>query len=145
MTYIIDSMENLPHPEEAATRLSRRTHRADPAILQFPHTLAGRDPCLPWVPACARLVLRRRHKIHDAVMAGLVPAIHDWRHKPCRFPWMPGTRPGMTTAVRQHHLNASEHQCYEKSGWIWQKCFTRADMRRGLGEGTRWPGRSTAA
>ena len=38
-------------------------------------------------------------------MAGLVPAIHEKRRKLCRFPWMPGTRPGMTSAVRLHHLN----------------------------------------
>ena len=39
-------------------------------------------------------------------MAGLVPAIHDWGHKPCQLPWMPGTRPGMTVAMKVHHLNA---------------------------------------
>ncbi len=46
MRYVMDSIEKPPHPEEAATRLSRRTHCADPAILQFLHTLEGRDPSL---------------------------------------------------------------------------------------------------
>ena len=32
---------------------------------------------------------------------GLVPAIHDLRHKLCRFPWIPGTS--------LHHLNKAEH------------------------------------
>ena len=53
MTYVVDSIEEPPHPEEAATRLSRRTHRADPAILQFPHEHESRDPFSPWAPAGA--------------------------------------------------------------------------------------------
>ena len=41
-------------------------------------------------------------------MAGLVPAIHDLRHRLVRFPWIPGTRPGMTSTATLDHLNASE-------------------------------------
>jgi len=37
------------------------------------------------------------------------PAIHEPRHGPCRFPWMPGTRPGMTIMIRLNHLNGPEH------------------------------------
>jgi predicted XRE-type DNA-binding protein len=55
------------------------------------------------------LVLRRRQTIHSTVLAGLGPAIHETRHKPYRFSWMPGTRPGKTIWVRVNHLSASEH------------------------------------
>jgi hypothetical protein len=27
----------------------------------------------------------------------------------CQFPWMPGSRPGMTTEMAVNHLNVSEH------------------------------------
>jgi hypothetical protein len=43
VTYVIDSIEKPPHPEEAATRLSRRTHRADPAIRRGPVRLQPTD------------------------------------------------------------------------------------------------------
>ena len=55
------------------------------------------------------LVLRRRQTIHSTVLAGLGPAIHETRHKPYRFSWMPRTRPGKTIWVRVNHLSASEH------------------------------------
>ena len=42
-------------------------------------------------------------------LAGLGPAIHASRHMSCRFPWMPGTRPGKTICSELNHLNASEH------------------------------------
>ena len=38
---IVDDIKKTPHPEEAAKQLSRRTHRANPADLQFFHTLEG--------------------------------------------------------------------------------------------------------
>ena len=44
----------------------------------------------------------------QAVMAGLVPAIHELRQKVCRFPWIPGTRPGMTNVAGPFYLNAPE-------------------------------------
>jgi hypothetical protein len=31
-------------------------------------------------------------------MAGLDPAIHERQHNRGLFPWMPGTRPGMTNS-----------------------------------------------
>jgi hypothetical protein len=34
-----DSIKKIPHPEEAAKQLSRRTHGADPADRQFPDSL----------------------------------------------------------------------------------------------------------
>jgi hypothetical protein len=40
-------------------------------------------------------------------VAGLDPAIQEPRYKLCEFPWIPGTRPGMTIKVEPHHLNAS--------------------------------------
>jgi hypothetical protein len=45
--------------------LERKEPMAETITLEF---LAARQ---------RRLVLRRRHKIHSTVMAGLVPAIHD--------------------------------------------------------------------
>src|SRR5713101_9528452 len=53
-----DDIKKIPHPEEAAKRLSRRTHRADPAQFQFFHTLESGNPrpplCRsPWTPAFA--------------------------------------------------------------------------------------------
>jgi hypothetical protein len=41
MRYIFDGIKKCPHPEEAAQRLSRRTHCADPAARQFFHKLRG--------------------------------------------------------------------------------------------------------
>ena len=38
---------------------------------------------------------------HQTVMAGLVPATHDL------FPWMSGTRPGMTSGRRRLSTNAA--------------------------------------
>src|SRR5713226_4135319 len=38
---VFDGIKRIPHPEEAAKQLSRRTHRTDPADLQFFHTLSG--------------------------------------------------------------------------------------------------------
>jgi hypothetical protein len=43
MRYVFDGIKKTPHSEEAAQRLSRRTHRADPADLKFFHTLFRRD------------------------------------------------------------------------------------------------------
>jgi hypothetical protein len=40
----IDNDEKTLHPEEAAKRLSRRTHRTGPSYLQFLHTLESGDP-----------------------------------------------------------------------------------------------------
>ena len=37
---VFGDIKTTPHPEEAAKQLSRRTHGADPADLQFFHTLA---------------------------------------------------------------------------------------------------------
>ncbi len=48
------------------------------------------------------------HRKSEPDSSGLVPAIHD-AAQTWRFPWMPGTRPGTTSAVRVHHLNGSEH------------------------------------
>src|SRR5580704_7707949 len=45
MRYIIDSSEECPHPEEAAQRLSRRTHSADPAPRHFNFQHLGRQVC----------------------------------------------------------------------------------------------------
>jgi hypothetical protein len=45
-------------------------------------------------PPIRALVLRLKQSIHSVVMAGLVPAIHELLRRACRFPWMPGTRPG---------------------------------------------------
>ena len=42
------------------------------------------------------LVLRSERKIHFFVLAGIDPAIHVTRHMSCRFPGIPGTRPGKT-------------------------------------------------
>jgi hypothetical protein len=42
-------------------------------------------------------------------LAGLVPAIHEPRHSSHRFPWIPGTRPGMTVTLSLYHLNGSKH------------------------------------
>ena len=36
-----DGIKKIPHPEEAAKQLSRRTHRADPAYRQFPDGLVS--------------------------------------------------------------------------------------------------------
>ena len=44
-------------------------------------------------------MLRLKQSIHLVVMAGLVPAIHELLETACRFPWMPGTRPGMTAKL----------------------------------------------
>ena len=41
---IVDGINGIPHPEEAAERLSRRTHNADPADPQFLHPLEGGRP-----------------------------------------------------------------------------------------------------
>jgi hypothetical protein len=57
---------------------------------------------------CSDLVLRLRHTIHSVVMAGLVPAIHEWREG-LGFSWIPGTRPGMTIELMLNHLNESKH------------------------------------
>jgi hypothetical protein len=56
-------------------------------------------------------MLRSKHKIHKTVMAGLDPAIHAVADGLMlyQFPWMPGSRPGMTTEMTLNHLNASEH------------------------------------
>jgi hypothetical protein len=43
-------------------------------------------------------------------MAGLDPAIHEMVAQTVRFPWIPGTRPGMTGKKGSNHLNDSEHQ-----------------------------------
>ena len=40
--------------------------------------------------------VRSKRKIHFFVLAGRDPAIHVTRHMPCRFSWIPGTRPGKT-------------------------------------------------
>src|SRR6266404_7219082 len=39
MRYIFDGIKKIPHPEEAAERPSRRTHRVCPAQFQFFHRL----------------------------------------------------------------------------------------------------------
>jgi hypothetical protein len=47
MRYAFDGIKKTPHPEEAAKQLSRRTHCANPADLQFFHTLfRGNDDLL---------------------------------------------------------------------------------------------------
>ena len=43
MREVVDGVTGIPHPEEAAERLSRRTHGADPASRQFPDSLFRRD------------------------------------------------------------------------------------------------------
>ena len=62
-------------------------------------------PAQPWRSDTGR----RFTKPSRPVMTGLVPVIHELRHKLCRFPWMPGTRPGTPIEVRLHDLDASEH------------------------------------
>src|SRR6266404_3472248 len=44
MREVVDGITGIPHPEEAAERLSRRTHGVDPANRQFHYTFAGRRP-----------------------------------------------------------------------------------------------------
>ena len=39
MKEVVDGITGIPHPEEAAERLSRRTRNADPASRQFPDSL----------------------------------------------------------------------------------------------------------
>jgi hypothetical protein len=54
-----DGIKKIPHPEEAAKQLSRRTHGADPADREFPFTLESGGPgsATPhlslWIPAFA--------------------------------------------------------------------------------------------
>jgi hypothetical protein len=38
MRKVFDGIEKIPHPEEAAEQLSRRTQGADPADRRFPYT-----------------------------------------------------------------------------------------------------------
>jgi hypothetical protein len=40
MKEVFDIIEKIPHPEEAAKQLSRRTHGANPASRQFPDSLS---------------------------------------------------------------------------------------------------------
>src|SRR6266446_8478436 len=47
MRYIFDGIKKIPHPEEAAERPSRRTHRVCPAQFQ---RVEGRDPRMNWAP-----------------------------------------------------------------------------------------------
>ena len=47
MRSVLDGIEKNPHPEEAAQRLSRRTHRADPADFDFVTHLEGRNDRCP--------------------------------------------------------------------------------------------------
>jgi len=42
--------------------------------------------------ALAILEIGPSQSIYPIVVAGLGPAIHEWRHAPCQLPWMPGTR-----------------------------------------------------
>ena len=53
-------------------------------------------------------MLGPRQTIHSIVVAGLGPATHEPQYAPCRFPWMPGRKPGKTIILILHHLNASE-------------------------------------
>src|SRR6266700_3414940 len=46
MREVVDGITGIPRPEEAAERLSRRTHGADPANRQFPESLGSRGPSL---------------------------------------------------------------------------------------------------
>jgi hypothetical protein len=39
MREAFDGIKKIPHPEEAAKQLSRRTHGADPADREFPYSL----------------------------------------------------------------------------------------------------------
>ncbi len=41
---VFDGIKRTPHPEEAAERPSRRTHRARPVQFQFPHPLESGNP-----------------------------------------------------------------------------------------------------
>jgi len=62
MREVVDGMTGIPHPEEAAERLSRRMHGADPSTRQFPDSLegrclwhncwGGRPPTASSVPGC---------------------------------------------------------------------------------------------
>ena len=45
----MDGIKKIPHPEEAAKQLSRRTHSADPVDREFPYTLfRGGEGDLIW-------------------------------------------------------------------------------------------------
>ena len=59
MREAFDGIKKIPHPEEAAKQLSRRTHGRDAANREFPYTLESRDPCVAWAPAFAGVVSGR--------------------------------------------------------------------------------------
>jgi hypothetical protein len=50
---VVDSINRISHSEEAAQRLSRRTHGTDPANRQFLHSLEGGNPGAPKTAATA--------------------------------------------------------------------------------------------
>src|SRR5205809_5593888 len=59
---VFDRINGIPHAEEAAERLSRRTHGADPADRQFLPSLYANPPCslpqtLQSAPCCPNPVL----------------------------------------------------------------------------------------
>ena len=82
------------------------------SIVEFFNTIGGLPTFAKLVANgwdAPKLVLRLKQSLHSVVMAGLVPAIHELLRTACRFPWMPGTRPGMTVKLIMKHLNESEH------------------------------------
>ena len=69
MTYIIDSIEKPPHPEEAATRLSRRTYRAiQPSFNSLTPSCAGKAAVTPEASASASLAMASRS--HNIAIGG---------------------------------------------------------------------------
>src|SRR5207247_11001283 len=80
MRELVDGITGIAHPEEAAERLSRRTHGADPANRQFPDSLIYAEDALYQM-----LLLRLNHKLALLARGRARPAIHGPRQASCQL------------------------------------------------------------